>query len=114
MALSGIKPPELDWHSSNLPDAWKQFKQHTELIFSGPLKETDEEVQCTYLLLWIGQRGRDAYSTWTLTVDERKALKTYYDKFENYVQPKANPVFARYKFNNIVQGSSTFDDFVTL
>jgi hypothetical protein len=31
-------------------------------------------------------------------------LKTYYDRFEKHVKPKANPVFARYKFHNKIQG----------
>lgn len=33
--------------------------------------------------------------------------------FKNHVQPKLNPVFTRYKFNNEVQSNTTFDQFVT-
>ena len=29
------------------------------------------------------------------------------------MQPKLNPIFARYKFNNELQGTSTIDQFVT-
>ena len=106
--------PRMDWDSSNLPDAWRKFRQHVELMFSGPLSAKREEEKCSYLLLWIGEKGRDVFNTWTLTADEKKVLKTYYDGFEAYVIPKANPIFARYKFHERMQGDSeNFDHFVT-
>lgn len=33
MDLSGIPPPKMDWESTNLPEAWKKFQQHVDLIF---------------------------------------------------------------------------------
>lgn len=106
--------PQMDWDCSNLPQAWKKFRQHVELMFSGPLREKTEPEKCSYLLLWIGEKGRDVHSTWTLTADERKKLQTYYGKFESYVEPKANPIFARYKFHQRVQmEGESFDHFVT-
>ena len=33
--------------------------------------------------------------------------------FQNHVQPKSNPVFACYKFNNKIQGDSLVEQFVT-
>ncbi|KAJ8332643.1 hypothetical protein SKAU_G00424320 [Synaphobranchus kaupii] len=81
-------------------------------MFSGPLHAKEEEEKCSYLLLWIGEKGRDIFNTWTLTADQRKVLTTYYDGFEAYVMPKANPIFARYKFHEKMQGES-FDQFVT-
>ena len=40
-------------------------------------------------------------------------MKTFYDRYTAYVQPKLNPVFARYKFNNETQGQISFDQYVT-
>ena len=41
-------------------------------------------------------------------------FKTYYDNFEQYVQPKTNIMFSRYKFHNYLQGTAkTFGSFVT-
>ena len=57
-------------------------------MFNGPLANKEEEVQCNYLMLWIGETGRQIFSTWTLTNDEKKKLKTYYDKFNQYGKPK--------------------------
>ncbi len=36
-------------------------------MFSGPLREKDEADKCSYLLLWIREKGHDVYNTWTLT-----------------------------------------------
>jgi hypothetical protein len=62
---SGIPTPKFDWESTNLPEQWRKFKSHVELIFDGPLKEKSEEVKFNYLLLWIGDNGREIRETWT-------------------------------------------------
>ena len=54
-------------------------------------------------MIWVGEKGRDVYNTWNLTGKESKKLSTYYDRFEAYVKPKSNNIFACYKFHNIVQ-----------
>ena len=113
MDLTGIPTPCLDWTSTNLVDSWKKFQQHVQLIFDGPLKDKDETVKISYLLIWVGDKGRDVYNTWTLTNDEKKKLDTYYQRFKAYVQPKLNPVFSRFKFNNEVQGQQSIEQFVT-
>ena len=58
---------------------------------------------------------RDIYNTWSdISDDDRKKLETYYERFENHVSPKANPVFARFKFHSRVQESSeTAETFIT-
>ena len=40
-------------------------------------------------------------------------MEPYYQKFLAHVQPKLNPIFARYKFKNELQGTSSLDQFVT-
>ncbi|CAC5373520.1 unnamed protein product [Mytilus coruscus] len=82
-------------------------------MFEGPLKAKNEETKCNYLMIWVGNKGRDIYSTWNLQVAEAKLLKTYYEKFENYVKPKSNK-YARYKFTTRKQTDvETFEQFVT-
>ena len=65
MDLSGIPPPVMNWKASNLPEQWEKFQLHVELIFSGPLKNKNEPEKVSYLLLWIGEEGRQIYKTWT-------------------------------------------------
>ena len=43
MHFSGVPSPRMDWESKNLPDAWRKYKQHVELMFTGPLKDRGEE-----------------------------------------------------------------------
>ena len=39
MELAGTSEPSMDWNGINLPETWKKFKQHVELMFTGPLSE---------------------------------------------------------------------------
>ena len=65
-------------------------------------------------MLWVGDKGREIYSTWELGTDEAKKLDTYYTKYETYVKPKSNRVFARYKFHQKVkQEGESFEQFLT-
>ena len=107
--------PVMNWEAQNLHDSWRKFKQHVELTFAGPLKSKSEAEKVNYLLIWVGEKGRDVYNTWTdLTDDQRKKLATYYNRFETHVKPKHNTVFARYKFHHRQQEThETFDQFVT-
>ena len=50
MDFASVHAPHMNWDSSNLPDAWKKFRQHAVLMFSGPLNEKSEEEKCSYLL----------------------------------------------------------------
>ena len=65
------------------------------------------------MLLWVGEKGREIYNTLTLSNDERKKVDDICEPFQNHVQPKSNPVFARYKSNNKFQGDSSVEQFVT-
>ena len=105
----------MDWDAENLIEGWKRFRQHVELMFSGPLAAKKEEEKCSYLLIWCGEKGRDIANTWSdVTDDDKKKLKTYFERFANHVEPKCNPVFSRYKFHKRVQAESeTVEQFVT-
>ena len=114
MELSGIKPPCMDWSDSNLPEQWNKFKRHLSLIFSGPLKNKSEEEKVAYLLLWTGEKGRDIHATWNdISAEDSKKLETYYSRFQAHVQPKLNPIFARYRFYNELQNNDNIDAFLT-
>jgi len=42
---------------------------------------------------------------------QQKVLQEYYDRFQAYVQPKSNPIFARYKLHSQIQepGQAEYD-----
>ena len=33
-------------------------------MFSGPHGEKSEEEKCSYLLIWVGEKGQDVYISW--------------------------------------------------
>jgi len=106
--------PVMDWQSHDLDSAWKAFKTHVEFMFNGPLKEKDEPQRCAYLMLWVGEKGRNIFSTWDITDEEKKVIKNYFDRFEQYVKPRSNIIYNRYKFQSRVQQEGeTFEQFVT-
>ena len=112
--MEGNSAPKMDWTSKDLPTAWKAFRQHCQFTFGGPLKRKSEEEKCNYLMIWVGDKGRDIYNTWELTADEVKKLETYYTRFETYVKPRSNEVFARYKFHlRAQQAGESFEQFFT-
>ena len=47
MDLTGVQSPQTDWEAENLPERWKRFRQHEELLFSGPLAAKKEEEKCS-------------------------------------------------------------------
>ena len=51
------------WESADLPGVFKSFKAHCEFMFGGPLEGKNEEQQCNYLILWVGEKERNIYST---------------------------------------------------
>ncbi|KAK3107010.1 hypothetical protein FSP39_004902 [Pinctada imbricata] len=112
--LSGLPIPKMDWENSNLPETWRKFQSTVELMFKGPLSAKEEEIHVTYLLLWVGEKGREIADTWTdMSADDKKQLAPHYERFKNHVQPKLNPIFARYKFNLSTQGNDSIEQYVT-
>lgn len=106
--------PYMDWDAKDLDTAFKSFKEHCDFMFGGPLKAKSEEEKCNYLMLWAGEKGRNIYSTWNLTAEEKKNLLTHYDKFKNYCKPKSNKIYSRYIFKSRTQeAEEPFEQFVT-
>ena len=113
MDMNGVPVPGMNWDSSNLPEAWKKFCEHCELIFDGPIRDKEETVHVTYLMLWMGEKGRDIVSTLDISSSNRKKIKPICEAVKKHLQPTINPVFARYRFNNETQGEQTFEQFLT-
>ncbi len=48
MDIAGVPSPCLNWDANNLPEAWRKFKLHMDLMFSGPFKKKGEDEKCRY------------------------------------------------------------------
>ena len=92
----------MDWNGSDLPTAFKSFKQYCQLIFDGPLNQKEEKVKATYILLWFGEEGRKIFTSFELSDEEKQKLEVIFA----YVEPKSNFRIARYQ----LQGFRHSDD----
>ena len=101
--LSGIKPPQMEWNDSDLPMAFKSFKQYCQLIFDGPLNAKEDKVKATYILLWVGEEGRKIFNSFDLTDDEKAKPDAIFNKFTTYLEPKSNFRIARYQLQGFRQ-----------
>lgn len=112
--MEGNSAPKMDWTSEDLPTAWKAFRQHCEFTFGGPLKRKSEEEKCNYLMIQVGDKGRDIYNTWELTAYEVQKPERYYTSFETYVKTRSNKVIFRYKFHlRVQQAGESFEQVLT-
>lgn len=90
------------------------FKQHVEIVFTRPLKSKTEAEKCAFLMIWVGDKGRNIFATWNLEEDDRNKLSVHYEKFEEYVKPRTNVICNKYRFQTRIQADTeTFDQFVT-
>ena len=85
---------ELQWHSK------------VDLLVDGPLHGKQEKQKCAYILLYIGDHGREVFNTFTFTANDTDKVKPMLDKFEDYCKPKKNTIIARLRFNSWVQKPS--------
>lgn len=91
--------PHFDWDTAS-ELSWQRFETHVQLMMDGPLSEKSEKEQCAYLILWLGERGRDIFSTWKLADGDKNKLSVYLSKFKSHITPAVNPVVARCTFFN--------------
>ena len=129
----GLPNPSINWDLPALSETWAKFRQHCDLMFAGPLADKQDGQKVCYLLLWVGERGRDIHSTFkfaeaqaavaaangapaipAVPAENQNDLEMVYNKFKKYITPKSNVIFARYKFYNKTQGPhESVDNFVT-
>ena len=111
--LAGLPTPTMDWSATDAVRALSKFKEMCTLIFNGPLADICEERQVNFLLLWVGEEGRELATSWNLPDAERKLLKSYWDRYERFVKPKSNFRIARFKLRGAKQAEGeNVDQFV--
>ena len=99
--------------NQDLESAWRRFEVHVDFMFPGPLKEKSEEERCSYLMLWVGEKGRNIFSTGTIKAGKEK-LATYFNGFKEYVKPMSNTVYNRFLFQRRTQkADESFYQFYT-
>ena len=108
-----LQNPAINWNSRNLHEEWKQFQQHATLMFKGLLKRASQEEQSAYLLIWVGNTGREIFNSWGMSEEDSKNINTLMERFQQHSAPKKNTVFAQYIFQERKQEDKPFDSFIT-
>jgi hypothetical protein len=114
----------MNWDAPNLEQEFHRFTTHCGFMFSGPLSAKRQVEKVGYLMTYIGDKGREIYSTFTwepANTDgeghdvpaENDTVKGVTDKFRIHCAPKKNEIRATVNFNRRRQNTSErFDDFV--
>ena len=104
-------------NDSGLDECYRKWKKHLEILFKGLLSELTDAVKCNYIIYWSGDHGMDLVDKWTteksITDGNKNNLKTYWDKFEEYIHPKTNKLIAVVELKWLFQGSMSLEDFHT-
>ena len=88
-----------------------------EVLFKGLLSDVNEGVKCNYVIYWSGDHGMDLVDKWTtekaITDGNKNNLKTYWDKFEEYIHAKTNKLIVVVELKELFQGTMSLEDFHT-
>ena len=84
-----------------------------EVLFKGPLNGVAEAVKCNYVIYWSGDHGMDLVDKWTTEGKINDAVKTYWEKFDEYVHPQTNKLIAVVELKWLFQGTMSLEDFHT-
>lgn len=104
----------MKWEVKDLPTAFKSFKAHAKCMFNGPLHSKDEEIKCSYKMMWAGEKVDKFTLRGNYQQQRKQYLKVHYEKFESYYKPKSNTIYSSFMFKSRVQKEGeTFEHFVT-
>lgn len=111
-----VKPPKclVTNSSQDHAVAWKLWIQQWDwYAIATNLEKKRPEIQVAIFMSCIGPEAVVIYNTFNLTESEGKSLEIIKQKYTAYFTPKVNETYERYILNSIVQGDSSFDEFIT-
>lgn len=100
--MSNIQLPEkLDFTDNAQWNAWISRFERYKIV--SELSAKDEAVQVATLIYSMGEKAEDIFLSFNLNEDDKKNFKKVKEKFDDYFQPKVNPIFERAKLNMMTQ-----------
>ena len=118
------KPAELNFHSGNLVENWRKWKQSMKFYLDAiPGTVTKKQKYSAFLRL-IGEEGREIFNTWTWpkkegengepTDEDHITVEGLFEKFEDYWIPRRNLIVERRMFFQKNHGpTKPLDSYVT-
>ncbi|CAI9740930.1 Hypothetical predicted protein [Octopus vulgaris] len=106
--------PIVNWDSDDIVEAFKKFKQKTQLAFRSFLKGTTEDEKVSYILLWMREKGLDLFNSWNMSESDCNNPDTLLEEFERHLEPRSNHRIHRYEFQGLKQDpQETIDNFLS-
>uniref|UniRef100_A0A0L8FJZ7 Retrotransposon gag domain-containing protein n=1 Tax=Octopus bimaculoides TaxID=37653 RepID=A0A0L8FJZ7_OCTBM len=106
--------PTMNWDADDIVEAFKKFKQKTQLAFKSFLKGTTADEKVSYTLLWTGEKGLDLFNSWDMSESDCNNPDTFLQKFERHLEPRSNHRIHRYEFQGLKQDpQETIDHFLS-
>ena len=65
MAEGGQNVPRMNWKAADLDREFARFKAHCNFTFGGPLSTKTQVEKVNYLMTYIGDKGRELFTTFT-------------------------------------------------
>lgn len=114
--MSKLNPPKELCFDGNLSQNWERWKKEFQFYMTATeSNDKGEDVKTSRLLTAIGERAREIYYTFTFAeaADSMK-LEPVIAKFDEYMNPKKNIPYLRFKFFSYNQSEGqSIDDYVT-
>ena len=117
--LAGIdKKPVLDWTNDNcLMEHFRKWKKKVEILFKGPLSNSNDPVKCNYIIYWSAEIGVELIDKWEIEGKihdgNRNQINRYFKLFEEHIAPKSNAFIVVVELKRLLQGSMSLKDFHT-
>ena len=94
--MAKYKSPEMVWTSQNLSHEWRRrFYRQASCILDGPLHDKEDNVNVSYLKMWVGDKGLDVFEGFQFAKPEDTAkLAVVAKKYEEYCAPPKNHIMA--------------------
>uniref|UniRef100_A0A0L8GNW8 Retrotransposon gag domain-containing protein n=1 Tax=Octopus bimaculoides TaxID=37653 RepID=A0A0L8GNW8_OCTBM len=106
--------PTMNCDGDDIMEAFKKFKQETQLAFKSFLKGTTTDEMVSYILLWTGEKGLDLFNSWDTSESDCNNSDTLLEKFERHLEPRSNHRIHRYEFQGLKQDpQKTIDNFLS-
>ncbi|CAI9715336.1 Hypothetical predicted protein [Octopus vulgaris] len=106
--------PIMNWDSDDILEAFKKFKQKTQLAFKSFLKGTTNDEKVSYILLWMGNKSLDLFNSWDMSESDCNNPETLIEEFERHLEPRLNHRIHRYEFQGLKQDpQETIDNFLS-
>uniref|UniRef100_A0A0L8FNE8 Uncharacterized protein n=1 Tax=Octopus bimaculoides TaxID=37653 RepID=A0A0L8FNE8_OCTBM len=83
--------PTMNQDANDIMEAFKKFKQKSQLAFKSFLKGTIANEKISYILLWMGEKGLDLFNGWDMSESDCCNQDTLLEKFERHLEPIKKP-----------------------